>query len=377
MSWSTREALSTFPWTWFLAWSSPTFPDTEQNLRRRELPLRGIVSQTLLLRKIWKGNSICRRLPSAFYFDQRKVHYSELQHRLGHSETGARKGCVRKSVDITRTIGLPYLPQLYQWLPLHRCPSSLAQKTSLNQLGAFAWRASHLSLPHGHRTGTVALIVNCWECWVVRGQLTQKHNYQYENEKAWLVRVDDAQGSPSLAYWITFPTHIPKIEALVNRPCVKTSDSALLCETAVCFLHIHEIVTSGSDPNTHNTPPDVDLDFRKSPADEASWKKQVWNLHCCFSHDRNACSFRFDWCNWSTSATFCQKLCSILSLIIPKCSLATVNLIVQFLAISSIAGQLEHIPQRALPLFHNLPTVSVIIYAWCCHSLERRHIFLW
>ena len=43
------------------------------------------------------------------------------------------------------------------------------------------------------------------------------------------------------------------------------SDSALLSETAVCFLHIHEMGTNVCDPNTHSEPPDVDFASRKSP----------------------------------------------------------------------------------------------------------------
>ena len=48
------------------------------------------------------------------------------------------------------------------------------------------------------------------------------------------------------------------------------SASALPCETAVCFLHDHEIGPHVWFPNMQNTPPDVDLESVKSPANSAS-----------------------------------------------------------------------------------------------------------
>ena len=72
----TRRVLSIFPWTWFLAWSSPTTPE-KQRIGKNELPLRAywttrcrmglIVLQTLLFRKIWNGDSICKRLPPLLF----------------------------------------------------------------------------------------------------------------------------------------------------------------------------------------------------------------------------------------------------------------------------------------------------------------------
>ena len=41
------------------------------------------------------------------------------------------------------------------------------------------------------------------------------------------------------------------------------SDSALLCETAVCFLHIKEIPTNVCDLNAHNTLPEVGFEFNR------------------------------------------------------------------------------------------------------------------
>ena len=47
-------------------------------------------------------------------------------------------------------------------------------------------------------------------------------------------------------------------------------DSVLLRDTAVCFLHIQDIGTHLYDPNTHETPPEDELESCESPAKEAS-----------------------------------------------------------------------------------------------------------
>ena len=55
---------------------------------------------------------------------------------------------------------------------------------------------------------------------VKRGRLIHILNCQNVNETERLFRVREAQRLPCLAWWITFPTHTPKIEELANQPCV-------------------------------------------------------------------------------------------------------------------------------------------------------------
>ena len=45
----------------------------------------------------------------------------------------------------------------------------------------------------------------------------------------------------------------------------------LLWDTTVCLLQTHEIGTYVCDPNMHRTPPEVDLESVKCPAQSASW----------------------------------------------------------------------------------------------------------
>ena len=58
-----------------------------------------------------------------------------------------------------------------------------------------------------------------------------------------------------------------------------TSDSVELCETEVCFLHIHLIGTNVWLPKIHKTPPEVDFESLRSPAKSESWNKP--NQQCC------------------------------------------------------------------------------------------------
>ena len=68
---------------------------------------------------------------------------------------------------------------------------------------------------------------------------------------------------------------IPSIRRLAFNEI--SSASVLLCATAVCFLHDHEIGTSVRLPNVHLTPPDVDLESTRSPAKSAYRHRS--NLH--------------------------------------------------------------------------------------------------
>ena len=51
------------------------------------------------------------------------------------------------------------------------------------------------------------------------------------------------------------------------------SASVLLCETAVCFLHVELIGTNVRVPKMRNMPPDVDLESVKTSAKTGSWKR--------------------------------------------------------------------------------------------------------
>ena len=52
-----------------------------------------------------------------------------------------------------------------------------------------------------------------------------------------------------------------------------TSASVLLCDTAVSFLHVHEIGTKVWLPKMHSIPPDIQLEFVRSFAKSASWNR--------------------------------------------------------------------------------------------------------
>ena len=63
---------------------------------------------------------------------------------------------------------------------------------------------------------------------------------------------------------------IPSIRNAVSR--AMTSASVLLCETAVCFLQIHEMGTKVLGPTSASITPVVDFVSLKSPAKLASVK---------------------------------------------------------------------------------------------------------
>ena len=90
------------------------------------------------------------------------------------------------------------------------------------------------------------------------------------------------------SFWCVFPLRtvtirshklsvgIPSILKLASKEMI--SDSAELCETQACFLHIQLIGINVWLPKMHNVPPDVDFESSRSPAKSESWNSP--NLHC-------------------------------------------------------------------------------------------------
>ena len=60
---------------------------------------------------------------------------------------------------------------------------------------------------------------------------------------------------------------------------------------------------------------------------------------------------------FQSQQSFCRKLCFTLSLIAPKYLLTIINLVVQLWPSTNIFELCEHMPQKALRLFHDLPQV--------------------
>ena len=139
---------------------------------------------------------------------QRSRAVSSLETSLGALlKFDKRKGLREKPANIIWSIRSSELPRSQQWMPPPCGEDSLCQKirqliccshvflikdrmiqvrslkqTDPDRLCAFSWRASGLgfvlswsfeSLPQCLRIRRVGLSLNCWECWVVRGQLTQ------------------------------------------------------------------------------------------------------------------------------------------------------------------------------------------------------------
>ena len=92
---------------------------------------------------------------------------------------------------------------------------------------------------------------------------------------------------PSVPFGTGWNTLITKsLRARAGRPSMRKppsremiSASVELCETEVCFLHIQLIGTNVWLPEIHNTPPEVEFDCSKSPAESKSWNNP--SLHCC------------------------------------------------------------------------------------------------
>ena len=88
-----------------------------------------------------------------------------------------------------------------------------------------------------------------------------------------------------------------------------SSASVELCETDVCFLHIQLIGTNVRLPNMHKSPPDVDFESSKSPANS-----EFTNLLCCavcFPHNNIAGIHLYDECTRSNALNVCHTLESV------------------------------------------------------------------
>ena len=71
---------------------------------------------------------------------------------------------------------------------------------------------------------------------------------------------------------------IATTRAFMRRPAPKdiTSKSVEVCETEVCSLYFQLMELMGTNvrlPKIHRIPPDVDLEFSRSPAKSESWNR--------------------------------------------------------------------------------------------------------
>ena len=137
------------------------------------------------------------------------------------------------------------------------------------------------------------------------------------------------------------------------------NDSFAFCDAqGFPWLMLLEKSSSTHSPNWRagkpsiRTPASSDINFKAQHCCEklrfASCTSTRWERTCVIQI-RTKHLLTFDCCNLSILATFFTRFVPIA----PEYLLTIINLVVQFLPITSIPGQLEHIPQRA-PRFHNL-----------------------
>ena len=185
--------------------------------------------------------------------------------------------------------------------------------------------------------------------WSVWGTARTSRWFVHKSHRAWLL-------------WYLFPWRTATIRSHESsagipsnlNPASKEmiSDSVELCETAVCFSHIHLNGTNVWLPKMHNVPPDVDFESSRSPAKSESWNSP--NLHClavfpCFPHDNTVCINMYDECKISNEIIVCHKPWSILWSIVRVCSLTIEYQVVQYVPSISIWQQFESILLTILP----------------------------
>ena len=253
-----------------------------------------------------------------------------------------------------RMIQIHSLKQPIQIVSVHSCD------TPQDWGSSFCW--SFGSLPHCLQKCRVGLSGNCWECWAGRGRWTQIHKFsecEWDDSFAFVTLKVSLGWSAGQCFQHTL-SNLKRWRTIHTSTCVRRNNFRLCA--AVCVLHIHEMGTNVCDPITHSKPPDVDFESRKSTANEASWKFAIFKL---ITHMTAL----------PVVSLFDGTLYSMLLPIVPKYLLTIINLVVQFSPVNSISGQGEHIQQRVLPCCKNCWWYLVIIYAWCCHLLKKRHIF--
>ena len=212
---------------------------------------------------------------------------------------------------------------------------SLSQTTSPTRLCAFWCRAEDLgfvicwslgSLPPCLRISRVGLSVTCWECWVVRRQLTQKHNCQNVSETEWPFAIMTLQVSLGCLLDM-FPRHILHTEVLVINPYVnlrrpKKIQTLHCCEKqrlASCTSTKLEKQTRVIQVRTINLLTlMLNLASRlqmKLPGTSQVLQSSIW-LATWQKLSVILCLIDVI---YQSLATLCRKLCSILSLMVPGC----------------------------------------------------------
>ena len=86
----------------------------------------------------------------------------------------------------------------------------------------------------------------------------------------------------------------------------------------------------------------------------------------------------FDWCNLSILATFCHKLCPILLPIVPEYLFTGHNKSSRpsCCHVQALQVSLSTYRREFSGCFTTFRKCSVIVHAWFCHLLKRRHIIL-
>ena len=193
----------------------------------------------------------------------------------------------------------------------------------------------------GIKTTLSRSLITLWDCvrlWIVWGGEQASRLFINKSPRALLL-------------WFVFPrtetitkSHRSRADIPSNlNPASKEMilDSAELCETEVCFLHIQLIGTNVWLPKMHNVPPEVDFESSRSPAKSETWNSP--SLHCSavFPHDNDVCIHMYDEFLKSIDSGVCHKLWSILWWIVRAYSLTTEYQVFQFLPGISILEQFE------------------------------------
>ena len=127
------------------------------------------------------------------------------------------------------------------------------------------------------------------------------------------------------------------------------SDSVELCDAQACFLHIQLIGTHVWLRNSHNVPPEVDFESKRSPAKSESWNSPIGIVMLYFPRNNMVCTYSRNECKWSNVLDVCRKLWSTLWSHVQVCWLTIEYQVYQCVANTHISGQFESIHLTILP----------------------------